>query len=107
MKTETFNSQAPIAIAAIGAHMVERNLPAPMSIDIYSEQQSIRVMLVGGPDAQRAWLDSVEILDEKVSDIEHPAVGIRSAWTVRLPDLGIRFELVGYRAAPFLSVVTA
>ena len=107
MKTETFNKQARVAFAAITEHMIEHDLPAPMSIDKYEATQVVRVMLDGGPEAQAAWVASVDVIDEQTETFAHPSAGIRSWWQVRLPNLGIVFEMVGFRSEPFLTAVSA
>lgn len=115
METETFSKQTPIALHAITGHMVEHNLSAPMSIDILPGEQVIRIRLGGGVVAQDAWINSVCIDDEVNEVIDSPVLksitgnsaGIRTAWSVRLPDSGVTFEVVAYRLAPVLTAVPA
>lgn len=108
IKKDTFLKQVPIAIAAIGQHMHEHQLPVPLSIDIYPDREVISVRIIGsGVNAHRAWLDSLLVEDEQNESVAGFSDQLRTAWLVRLPDMGIRFELVAYRARPFLAAVSA
>lgn len=115
MDTETFTKLVPIALNAITTHMVDHDLPAPMSIDVLPSEQVIRIRLIGGIEAQDSWVNSVCIDDEVNEVLDSPvlkvitgnAAGLRTAWSVRLPDSGVTFELVAYRQAPILTAVPA
>lgn len=103
-----FTKQVPVAIAAIGQHIHEHSLPLPLSIDVHPERDLLTVRLIGvRSGAAEAWLCTL-VLDGEVNEL---VAGFRdqyrTAWSVRLPATGVQFELVAYRAAPFLSAVSA
>lgn len=104
-KSETFTKQVPVALAAIGQHMHDHQLPVPLSINFDADLQTITVRLVGsGVDAHQQWLTTLVVDEESNESIAGFNDLIRSAWSVKLPDLGIRFELVAYRLTPLQAV---
>ena len=109
MKQETFDKQARIAMHAITGHMIDHDLPVPMEIEPRPDEQIIRIYL-RGLATHDEWLNSVDV-DRENNEYRTPRPGelepfFRTTWTVRLPDLGVRLELVGSRPLPF-SVVSA
>lgn len=98
--TENFSKQVPIAIAALGQHIHEHQLPcASLDIDIESYRETIEVVVFGQSDADRtAWLNSLIIDDEQNEPGITPG-RMRTAWSVRLP-VGVAFTLVMYRTDP-------
>lgn len=111
MKQETFQKQVPVALIALGAHMSNHDLPVPFDIDIDHQRQVLRLRVSQEAD-QAKWLET--LLVEAVED--EPYLGpiwVKSTWAVRLPDIGIAFEISGFRrtttqaGAPVLSVVSA
>jgi len=108
-KTENFTKQVPIAIAALGQHIHEHQLPIPASIDVYPTQQVLRVRIMSGNvDDQKAWVDSA-IVESEINEAiqDSPVIGYRTTWRLRLPDVGVVFELVAFRAEPMLAAVPA
>lgn len=103
MDTETFSKQASVAILAIAQHTVEHQLTVPMSIDVDSRDQSIRIRVAGGHEQ---WLNTL-CIDDEVNEPGSVATFLRTAWSVRLPESGVRFELVTYRQRPILTAVSA
>ena len=95
---DTFTKQVPIAIAALGQHMHEHQLPNPIDIEINAAQQRIRVR-VPDEQAQTQWINTL-ILDGEENEPWMGPVWIKTTWQVRLPDLGIRFEIRGLRRKP-------
>lgn len=101
---ETFRRQYGLALQALGLHIEEHDLPVPVAIDTIEDHHfghrpatyRIKLRLPVFPDQQAAWLDSVCIDDETNELVE---MGIRATWSVRLPDTGFRFDLVGLRVA--------
>lgn len=99
---ETFQAQYPLALAALAAHIAAHHLPAPPSIDVANVlrdghvDQAIRVYLPAEPTHQ-AWLDSVAV-DSEDDELSGSGLGIRCEWSVRLPDTGFRFQLVGFQS---------
>lgn len=98
MKTETFTKQVPIALEALGRHMIEHQLPIPIDIEIRHVDQTIRVR-VPDEDAQVAWVNTVAI-DGETNEPWMGPVWIKTTWQVRLPDSGIGFEIRGLRRNP-------
>lgn len=106
-QTQTFMKQVPIALEAIAIHMREHDLPITTSIDVYPHSQVIRVRVVAGQAGVDRWLSSLTVVAAEKDDVAHPALGFRTAWTVSLPDIGIRFELIGHSPARVLTAVPA
>lgn len=101
METTTFHKQYPIALAAIAEHMSAHELVAPLDIFVVDEfrdgrmAKAIRLHL-GGQHTHEAWLESV-IVDGVSTEPTDAGHGVRHEWFVRLPESGIRLQLVGYR----------
>lgn len=107
-KAETFTKQVPIALVALGQHIQEHGLQNPDTVDIYEAEHRIVVRVFKGPQALQAWLNTVAIDNEVNQRVRvGSAEQTRTTWTVRLPNLGIRFDLVTLRTEPFLSAVHA
>jgi hypothetical protein len=112
MDTKTFNKQYPLALQALGLHMQVHDLLVPASIDVIEYHhfatmpatRAIRVRLPHLPDQQDAWIASVAV---DGTDVEEVELGFRTTWSVRLPDTGFRFELVGLRAQASWMPVSA
>lgn len=107
MNTETFQNQYPIALTAIAVHIQTFGLPAPLDIFVVDEIREGRMgkairLHLPGRHSHQAWVDSVDVDEEKV---EPGGVGCstRHEWFVRLPDTGIRLQLVGYRHNTMLA----
>lgn len=98
MSTESFTKQVPIAIAALGHHMHEHALPLPLNVDIDREAETITVRV---PDerSQTQWVKTFAIDDEDNQPWMGP-VWVKTTWSVRLPDLGVRFRIIGLRRKP-------
>jgi hypothetical protein len=112
MNAETFQAQYPLALQALGLHMQAHDLPVPTSVDVIEyhhfatrqPSRAIRVRLPHLPDQQDAWIASVAV---DGTDVEEVEFGFRTTWSVRLPDTGFRFELVGLRAQASWMPVSA
>ncbi len=112
--TEKFNKQVPVAIAALGQHMFDHDLPIPMSIEIREEDEQI-IVRVPSEGAQAAWLRTVQVESEvNVGSGDDRDDWVRTTWAVRLPSLGIACTLSGWRRVPYavdgnraLTVVSA
>lgn len=106
--TETFTRQYPIALAAIAAHIQDRGLPAPIDIYIVDELRDGRTtktirMHLSGEHTHQPWLDSVHV-DGVQTEPGLGGRGLRHQWFVRLPDTGIRLQLVGFRFEALTAV---
>lgn len=97
---ETFNKQYPLALAALAEHMQTHGLPAPRFIDVVDDfdagrlDRVIRIYLPG-EHTHQPWVTSVCVDGEAVEPAAS-GLGVRTEWTVRLPDTGFRFQLVGF-----------
>lgn len=98
---ETFQRQYPLALIALGEHIAAHQLPAPVDIYVVDEVRDgvlnriIRLYLPNQTTHQ-AWLDSVHV-DGQQDEPADSGLGVRTEWYVRLPETGIRFQLLGYR----------
>jgi hypothetical protein len=101
MKTTTFEKQATVALLAIMQHSVDHDLSVPMSIDVASRDQSIRLRVATG---HAEWIRSLVVDAEDNEDGQLPGF-VRTSWQVRLPETGVRFDLVTYREFPALLKV--
>jgi hypothetical protein len=111
MDTQTFQKQYPLALAALATHMTTHNLAAPLDIFVVDEHHAGRLEKVirlhlAGEHTQPAWIASV-VIDDEDNEPMAGGLGTRTRWDVRLPDSGFRFQLVGYRHHPLMSVVSA
>lgn len=111
MNTETFAKQYPIALAAIAEHITSHGLPAPLDILTVDELRgggsmghAIRLHLAG-QHTHQPWLDTVEVDAVETEPMDSGLGGVRHQWTVRLPDTGIRLQLVGYQHTVFASML--
>lgn len=108
MDTQTFQKQYPLALIALGEHIAAHQLPAPLDIFVLDKfdngrmAKAIRLHLPG-QHTHPAWIASV-VVDDETSEPADAGHGVRAQWSVRLPDSGFRFEIVGYRHQSLMSV---
>lgn len=103
-KSETFDRQVPVAMAALGQHMHEHQLRAPLNIDFHRDAERIEIRVIGDPAEQAAWLASV-VIEKETNEAVHPSGYVRTSWLVRLPAMELLlFELVTMRPAPLQAV---
>ncbi len=98
MNEHTFQQQVAIALAAIGQHMHEHDLASPINIDIDRVRPQI-MLRVPDEDSQRSWINTLAIDGEE----NEPWMGpdwTKTTWSVRLPNLGVRFKIRGLRRTP-------
>lgn len=96
---------SPLAYHAVTQHMIDHNLPAPASIAVATDRNSITLHLIWDTDVT-LWLDTLHV-DNYMAEFING--NLHTRYAARLPDTGVRVTIthVKLNTNTDLSVVPA